>query len=160
MIVLVKLELFNYMAIFFRRWSRGLDQSDQPDVSIEIREALFLDCITVVFFCEHERRSQYSNERALRVWEVRALRTRGLHAYAIRTCNAGALYMTWRLLYFLDGWLRSQKYAYQRKCFFDRALGVGRKRSEKKMKFENDFRFHLNRIFFSIYHSLLSVSAL
>ena len=49
---------------------------------------------------------------------------------------------------FLDGCLRSQKYPHQRKCFFDRALGVGRKRSEKKMKFENDFRFHLNRIFF------------
>ena len=121
MMVLVKLEVFNYMAIFFRRWSRGADQSDQPDVSIEIREALFLDCITVVFFCEHEQRSQYSNERARRVCEARALRTRGLHAYALRTCNAGALYMNWRLLYFLDGWLRSQKYPYQRKCFFDRA---------------------------------------
>ena len=138
MIVLVKLEVFNYMAIFFRRWSRGADQSDQPDVSIEIREALFLDCITVVFFCEHEQRSQYSNERARRVCEARALRTRGLHAYALRTCNAGALYMNWRLLYFLDGWLRSQKYPYQRKCFFDRA----------------------RKFFFSNIFSLLSVATL
>ena len=53
-------------------------------------------------------------------------------------------------IFFFDGCFRSRKYLHQRKCFFDRALGVGRKRSEKKMKFENDFRFHLNRIFFNL----------
>ena len=31
-IVLVKLEVLNYLAILFCRWSRGLEQSDQLDV--------------------------------------------------------------------------------------------------------------------------------
>ena len=60
---------------------------------------------------------------------------------------------------FFDSFLNSKKYSHQRKCFFERALGVGRKRSDKKMEFENVFCFHLNHIFYMNY-SLLSVAAL
>ena len=76
MIVLVKLEVFNYMVIIFRRWSRGLDQSDQPNVSIETIEALFLDCKTVVFFCEHERRKGPKGVRGSRASHARSARLR------------------------------------------------------------------------------------
>ena len=55
----------------------------------------------------------------------------------------------WCLLYFFDGCLRSQKDPHQirRKCFFDRAFGVGRKRSDKNMTFENDFFFNFKSYF-------------
>ena len=52
---------------------------------------------------------------------------------------------------FFDGCLRSQKYPHQRKCFFDGALGVGRKRSEKKIQKKD----HLNRIFFYLLFTTL-----
>ena len=48
---------------------------------------------------------------------------------------------------FFDGCLRSPKYPHQINCFFDRPLIAGRKRSNKNMKFENDFCFYFIFLF-------------
>ena len=115
-IVLVKLDVLNYFAILFCRWSRGLEQLDQLDVRLKAEK--YFSLTAKQSFIVRTRATQSISEqkgppgeRVSRLSHARYSRLRPTGMWGSHTSQDLAFAVV------VDGWLRSQKISISKVLF-------------------------------------------